>query len=92
MRKIDIKLNKVKVLCETEGCSKNAIHHHHIYSDSKEARKLYGSMVDDDRNIILLCEDCHNWKPLLKYTEWEFCEALGIEPRSKVARGKARFG
>lgn len=59
-------------------------HKHHLFSQTKWARKLYGNLIDDPRNLMELCSVCHLNKPIPKYTEIEFCNALGIEPRSKV--------
>ena len=59
---------------------------HHLFSQTKWARKLYGKMIDHPRNIMLLCEGCHLTKAIPKYTEKEFCNALEIAPRSKTER------
>jgi hypothetical protein len=56
---------------------------HHLFSNTKWARRLYGDLLDDDRNIMILCERHHLWYPIPKYTEIDFCQKLGIEIRSK---------
>lgn len=67
-----------------ELCNKRADHAHHKFSQTKLNRKLYGDLLDDSDNICFLCYNCHLNKPIPKFTEIEFCEALGIEPRSKT--------
>jgi hypothetical protein len=57
---------------------------HHLFSNTKLNRKLYGKLIDHPRNIVYLCEQCHLWKPVPKLTELEFCEKLNIKPKSKV--------
>jgi 5-methylcytosine-specific restriction endonuclease McrA len=63
-------------------------HKHHLYSRTLKARELYGKLIDDERNIMYLCGGCHLNKSIPKFTEVEFCEAIGIEPRSKTAQIK----
>ena len=63
---------------------KPAEQRHHLYSQTKWARRVYGDLLDDPRNILLVCSDCHLSKPIKKFTEYEFCRALGIPPRSKT--------
>jgi len=70
--------------------TKIALQHHHRLSQNKINRGLYGDLLDDPRNIQLVCPDCHcsHASPLLViWSEQEFCDALGIQPRSKTARG-----
>lgn len=62
---------------------RQAEHQHHLFSQTKWARKLYGDLLDDKRNIMLLCSVCHLNKPIPKWTEEQFCQALNIEMRSK---------
>lgn len=65
-------------------CKKNKWEQrHHLFSQTKWARKLYGGLIDDDKNIMMLCSVCHLNKPIPKWTERKFCESLGIEMRSK---------
>lgn len=62
-------------------------HKHHKFHNTKWARKLYGTLLDDRRNIDDVCGDCntsHAGIGLVHWTEKNFCEALGIEMRSKV--------
>jgi len=90
MRKIDIKLTKMKRLCEcSKGCLETAMQHHHLFSQTNANRKLYGDLVDEDENIKFVSNKCH--EKMGHFTEIEFCDALGIEIRSKVAQNKARF-
>ena len=66
---------------------RKAEHRHHLFSQSKINRKLYGdNLLDDERNIIYVCSVCHLNKPIPKLTEREFCEMLSIEPRSKTEK------
>lgn len=67
------------------------LQNHHKYSQSKWARKLYGKLLDDPRNLMLVCGDCHasHRNPELPHWgELQFCEALQIVPRSKLFRPK----
>jgi len=57
---------------------------HHKFSNTKLNRKLYGKLLDHEKNIMVLCQSCHTNEKALKFTEREFCEALGIEIRSKT--------
>jgi hypothetical protein len=59
---------------------------HHLFSQTKLNKKLYGKLIDDPRNVMYLCEKCHLWKEIPKFTEIEFCKALGIPARSKTAK------
>jgi hypothetical protein len=63
---------------------------HHLFSQTKWARALYGKLIDHPRNIMMLCNDCHLTKPIPKFTEREFCDALEIMPRSKTENMLAR--
>ena len=66
-------------------CHKNIVHHgHHKFSKTNLTRKLYKDYIDDKRNIDYICYDCHQWKPIVKYSEKEFCEIMGIKIRSKT--------
>jgi 5-methylcytosine-specific restriction endonuclease McrA len=75
-----------KKICEQCG-SKHNVQIHHLFSNSKVNRKLYGELLDAPENLMLLCESCHLWKPIPKFTELEFCQALNITPRSKQYGG-----
>ena len=62
---------------------------HHKFSQTKWARKLYGNLLDDPRNIqIVPAEEniSHAGKSLIMWNEQDFCAALGIEARSEEAR------
>ena len=63
-------------------------HRHHLFSQTKWARKLYGKLIDHPKNIMRLCSVCHLNKAIPKLDELQFCKALGIEPRSKVNKPK----
>jgi hypothetical protein len=60
---------------------------HHKFPQRKWARRLYGKLLDDSRNIQMVSANehaGHNGKGLIFWTEKQFCEALGIEMRSKA--------
>lgn len=64
---------------------------HHKFSQTKWAKKLYGDLIHDFRNITFVCADCHSSHAspdLVHWDEQTFCDALGIEPRSKTAQSK----
>jgi len=73
-----------------QACYKKvATEKHHKFSQGTKTgwrRKLYGSLLDDTRNIIHLCYGCHHDKPLKKWDEIQFCIALEIQPKSKEAK------
>lgn len=66
-----------------ELCGKQATDRHHIFSQTKWARRLYGVLIDDPRNIMYLCNSCHLNKIIPKMDEKEFCAKMGIKPRGK---------
>lgn len=76
------------MLCEI--CCK--IHNnkpHHKFSQNKYNRKYYGILLDDPINLQYVCWDCHcshASSKLIIWNEFQFCEAIGIEPRSKQAK------
>lgn len=76
----------MKPLCEI--CKKSfGLQRHHKYSQVKFARKLYGDLLDDPKNIQTVCWNCHaghNSPGLIRWSEKEFCAALKIYPRSKI--------
>ena len=77
-----IKTNLFKNQYPCEICGDIATEKHHRFSNSKVNRKLYSKLIDDDRNIMFLCQACHvAFKP--KFDEKEFCEKLGIKIRGK---------
>lgn len=64
---------------------------HHRFPQVKWAKRLYGQLIHDKRNLMTVCADCHVGHASPKLVHWdeqEFCVALGIEPRSKLARGR----
>jgi hypothetical protein len=68
-------------------CQKEKIlTHHHLFSQTKINKKLYGELIHRKDNIILICLDCHLTKALPKLSEQEFCDLLGIEVRSKTRK------
>lgn len=77
------------VPCEKCGI-REGTERHHLFSQTKKNRELYGDLIDHWSNIQLLCYDCHHNKTLDKYSEERFCEVLGIEPRSKAYQLRKR--
>jgi len=69
-----------------------AKHRHHLLSQTATYRGLYEDMIDDERNIMNLCNDCHLSKSLKKLDELEFCRMLKIKPRSKTLLNKIMQG
>jgi len=66
-------------------CNKRFVEQrHHLFSQTKWARKLYGDLLDDPRNLVMLCSVCHLNKPIPKLSEFEFCRKLNIQMRSKA--------
>ena len=62
---------------------------HHRLKQKAWRRKLYGDLLDDPRNCVYnLCNDkCHkkaDSNDIL--SEQEFCDIMGILPRSKTGR------
>ena len=72
-----------------QNCGKApAVHKHHLFSNTKYARRLYGKLLDLPINIQNLCVECHLNQPVSKFSERMFCSALGIKPRSKTEQGR----
>lgn len=67
--------------------NKQASQRHHKFSNRKWARKLYGKLLDNEKNIQYCCPDCHVSHSSPKLKHWDektFCFELGIDLRSKV--------
>jgi 5-methylcytosine-specific restriction endonuclease McrA len=56
-----------------------ANHRHHLFSNTKKNREIYGKLLDEPFNIVYLCVDCHLSKSIPKYTEAEFRTAAILE-------------
>jgi len=67
---------------------KPARNKHHLLSQTAKYRHLYYDLIDDPRNLIELCIDCHLSKTLQKISEEEFCRMMGVKPRSKSLQTK----
>lgn len=74
-------MNPRCVLCGTD----RKLQRHHLFSQTKVNKRLYGDLIHHPSNIVFACADCHLNSPIPKYTEAEFCAVLGITPRSKEA-------
>jgi len=61
---------------------------HHRFKQKKWARKLYGDLLDDPKNLVYnACAGCHAWLDANDtLTEREFCKKLGISIRSKTGK------
>lgn len=82
---MNINMNKCSI------CKKSQvlfIQRHHLFSQTNVNKRLYPDFIHDNRNILIVCADCHLTKTIPKYTEKEFCKVMGITPRSKTERFK----
>ena len=76
--------------CELCG-SKQYLQKHHLFGQGTKRgwrRKLYGELLDDEKNIMVLCAHCHLWKTIPTISEEEFCKRLNINIRSKTGKLK----
>jgi len=48
------------------------LHKHHLFSQTKVNRKIYGYLLDEPFNILLIDQDTHLNKPIPKYDEITF--------------------
>ena len=70
-------------LCEL--CNeRQATEWHHLFAQTKTAKRLYGELIHDRRNLLKVCHWCHEGAAHL--TEREFCAVMGIETRSKTGK------
>jgi hypothetical protein len=73
-------------------CKKNlATQKHHKFPQRKWAKNLYGDLIHDNRNLQDVCYNCHigdEHPRLIHWTEKQFCDALGIQMKSKIGRQK----
>ena len=80
-------LNLVEVILICQVCyERDATEYHHLFSQTKLNKKLYGDLIHDSRNLLLVCSICHHSKSIPKYTEVQFCKALNIVPKGKFAK------
>jgi len=88
----------IKRMCEV--CQKNeATQLHHIFPNHKNHRKLYGSLLDRDFNLLPVCEHCHvSHREMAGRIEGEmwFRDQLEwngypVPPMSKTLMTKTRF-
>lgn len=62
---------------------------HHKFPKRKWAMRLYRDLIHSQANIQFACNGCHasHASPnLIHWNEQQFCEALGLQPRSKTAQ------
>jgi len=69
-----------------EICGMIATDRHHLLSQTKLYKKLYGKLIHDEKNIMYLCNRCHLNKTIPKISEKQFCEIMGIEIKSKSGK------
>lgn len=86
MKKIRINFNgKKSYRCENwecpylDTCTEQATDKHHLYSQTQYARRIYGSMLDEDFNIMFISNRCHLNKSIPTWSEHEFIEAAQAE-------------
>jgi hypothetical protein len=75
-------------LCQACG-KRPASQIHHKLSQTKVYKKLYGDLIHHEKNRQYVCNECgpsHAGSGLVFWTEYEFCKAMGLEPRSESAR------
>lgn len=74
--------------------TKKAVHKHHLFSNAKRNREIYGKIMDHPLNVMYLCYDCYLNHSIVKYDEAYFREimaAAGIElPPLSKATGRCR--
>lgn len=79
-------MGQMNELCK---CGNPATQKHHKFPQARWARRLYGNLLDDDRNIEPMCADCHiSHAKVSIWRETDFCKELGIKMRSKEERFK----
>lgn len=86
-------------MCEV--CRKNeATQLHHLFANMKQHRKIYGSLLDSEFNLLPVCEHCHvSHKEMAGRIESEiwFRDQLQwhgypVPPMSKTLAAKIKFG
>ena len=67
-------------LCDKkETCTDIITDRHHIYPQTQYARRTYGSLLDEEFNIIDISNRCHLNKSIPVWSEKEFIEAAQAE-------------
>ena len=81
----EIESANYKMLCEICGI-RRATDKHHKFKKYKWRIRVYGGLMHDGKNLQNVCHQCHmnESEGLLVWSEYEFCEAIGIKPKSKV--------
>ena len=81
------KQGKMRINHICDSCNiRAAEHEHHKFSQTKRNKRVYPEYIHHPDNILHLCYNCHEGspeKPLVKWTEKEFCEHFNIEARGK---------
>jgi hypothetical protein len=91
-------MKKIPIHGMCEVChTKKATQRHEKFPQSKINLRLYGDLIYHRDNTLLTCSNCNTshagkaWG-LTVWGEREFCEAMGIVPRSKTLQAKIKFG
>ena len=83
--KINTNLKKTKKRCENWFCEKRkectelATDHHHLFPKTQQNRRRYGSLLDENFNILDISNRCHLNKSIPTYSEIEFRRAAEAE-------------
>jgi hypothetical protein len=81
MSKAEIDLKKVKLKCNNplcekrKECTERATDWHHMFPQTQQHRRQYGSLLDEAFNLLPLSNRCHLQKPIPTFNEVEFIEA-----------------
>lgn len=79
---------------------RKATQRHHLFAQTKANRRTYGSLIDEDFNLIPVCDHCHvSHKEMAGRIMGELwfraeCEKHGfpVPKMSKTLEAKIRFG
>jgi hypothetical protein len=70
MNRIDYKLSKIVLQCDTIGCNQRALSIIYKFPNTYRNRKKYKDLLNQNFNIGIFCEHCADIIPFL--TEQEF--------------------
>ncbi|MCK9282435.1 MAG: hypothetical protein M0P71_17610 [Melioribacteraceae bacterium] len=65
-------------LCDPEirkKCTDEITDEHHMFPQTQQNRRQYGSLLDEKFNKIRISNRCHLWKSIPTYNELEFRQA-----------------
>lgn len=69
-------------LCE----QRRATEIHHKLSQTRVYKKAYPEFIHHPDNLVHICQVCHHYKSIPKWTEVEFCRHFNIRPRTKSGK------